>query len=148
MAAPEFLLDTGVVLHATREKSPVSAAIDQQFGLNASRFRPAICEVSVGELLAFSRAWGERRKALLQAQIEKILVIAISHPGIHEKFGSVKSAMHETGKSAGDNDLWIASAALVTGFTVLTVDRDFLPLRDVCDVRVILLDSRTGQRIA
>jgi len=148
MPAPEFLLDTGVVLHATREGSPVSGALDQQFGLSASRFRPAICEVSVGELLAFSRAWGERRRGLLQAQINKLLVIPISHPGIHENFASVKSAMRSAGKPAGDNDMWIASTALITGFTVLTVDHDFLPLRDVCAVKVFLVDNRTGLRIA
>ena len=45
-----YLLDTNVVLHATREGSKVSEAIDAQFSLRASRFKPAICEVSIGEL--------------------------------------------------------------------------------------------------
>jgi predicted nucleic acid-binding protein len=148
MAAPEFLLDTGVVLHATRQRSPVSAALDQQFALSASRFRPAICEVSVGELLAFSRAWGERRKTLLKEQIRKLLVMPISHPGIHECFADVSSAMRDAGSPVGHNDMWIAATALVTGFTVLTVDRDFLRLRDACRVRVILVDNRTGIRMA
>jgi predicted nucleic acid-binding protein len=146
--APEFLLDTGVVLHATRQKSPVSAALDQQFGLGASRFRPAICEVSVGELLAFSGAWGERRKALLQAQIRKVLVIPISHPGVYERYASVSSAMRDAGKPVEHNDMWIAATALTTGFTILTVDQDFLQLRDVCKVNVCVVDNRTGVRVA
>jgi hypothetical protein len=85
---PAFLLDTGVVLHATRQNSPVSAALEQQFGLSTSRFRPAICEVSIGELLAFTKApdpWGERRIEILRTQIRKALVIPISHPGVHER---------------------------------------------------------------
>ena len=76
-----FLLDTNIVLHATRANSPVPGAIDVKFGLSTSRFRPAICEVSVAELLAFSSSWGERRKDLLRAQIKKTLVIPISQPG-------------------------------------------------------------------
>ena len=147
-AAPELLLDTGIVLHATRQGSQVSAALDQQFGLSASRFRPAICEVSIGELLAFALGWGERRKALLQAQIGKTLVIPISHPGVHERFAEVSAAMRSAGKPVGHNDMWIAATALVTGFTVLTVDGDFLDLRDCCDVRVIVVDNRTGARTA
>ena len=64
-----ILLDTNIVLHATRINSKVSAAIDAQFGLSTSWFRPAISEVSVGELLAFtlSSRWGEKRKELLRA---------------------------------------------------------------------------------
>lgn len=147
MPAPEFLLDTGVVLHGTRENSPVSAALDQQFGLGTSRFSPAICEVSIGELLAFSRAWGERRKTLLRALIDRMLVITISHPGVHERFAEVSSGMRAAGKTVDHNDMWIAAAALRSGFTVLTIDRDFLQLRDVCQVKVIVVDSRTGMRI-
>lgn len=146
--APEFLLDTGIVLHATRQNSLVSAALDKQFGLSASRFRPAICEVSIGELLAFSNQWGERRRSLLQAQIRRTLVIPISHPGVHERYGHVSSAMRSAGKPVGHNDMWIAAAALVTGFTVLTVDKDFLLMRDACTVGVVLIDNRTGLRIA
>src|SRR5882672_648421 len=68
-----YLLDTGVMLHATRENSPVAKAIDAQFGLRASRFRPAIREVTVGELLAFSLSnkWGEKRRELLRAKITR-----------------------------------------------------------------------------
>lgn len=148
MAAPEFLLDTGVVLHATRQASPVSAALDRQFGLSSSRFSPAICEVSIGELRAFALGWGEKRKSLLEAQIRKLVVVSISLPGIHERYAHVSSAMRSAGKTVDQNDMWIASAALITGFTVLSVDRDFLRLRDVCHVKVCVVDNRTGAPIS
>lgn len=144
MAAPELLLDTGVVLHATRQASPVSAALDRQFGLSTSRFSPAVCEVSIGELRAFALAWGEKRKSLLEAQIRKLVVIPIALPGVHERYAQVSSAMRDAGKPVDQNDMWIASAALTTGFTVLTVDRDFLQLREICQVKVCVVDSRTG----
>jgi predicted nucleic acid-binding protein len=56
--AQGYLLDTNIVLHATREKSPVSLAVDTQFQLHASPFRPTICEVTVAELWAFAKSWG------------------------------------------------------------------------------------------
>lgn len=55
MGGAAYLLDTGIVLVGTRQ-STASKAIDAQFGLRASAFRPAICEVSIGELLAFARS--------------------------------------------------------------------------------------------
>lgn len=82
-AAP-YLLDTNVVLHATRQASPFSAAVDTQFQLRQSPFRPAICEVTVAELWAFAEStkWGEKRRQLLKRTINQCLVIPISRPSI------------------------------------------------------------------
>jgi len=140
----EFLLDTSVVLHATRAKSSVSGAIDAQFGLSTSRFRPAICEVTVAELLAFSSGWGERRKALLRSQIEKTLVIPIAHPGVHQRWAEMSSALRSTGQPIGQNDIWIAATASVAGMTLLTTDKDFLIVRRIVGLTVRVLDSKTG----
>lgn len=145
--AQGYLLDTSVVLHATRQSSPVSIAIDAQFKLSTSRFRPAICEVSVGELLAFSRGWGERRKGLLKAQIEKTLVIPIAHPGIHERWAEMSSALKAAGQPIGQNDIWISAAASVAGLTVLTTDKDFLQVRRVTGLAVRVLDNNTGMAL-
>lgn len=140
-----FLLDTSVVLHATRGKSPVPAAIDAQFGLSASHFRPAICEVTKAELLAFSSGWGEKRRALLSAQIDKTLVIPISHHGIHQRWADMSSALRAAGLTVGQNDIWIAATASVAGMTLLTTDKDFLMVRRVAALDVRVLDSKTGQ---
>ena len=142
----EFLLDTSVMLHATREKSPVSNAIDAQFGLSASRFRPAISEVTVGELLAFSLSykWGDKRKALLKNQIDKTLVIPIAHPGVHQRWAEVSSALRSAGLTIGQNDIWIAATASAAGMTLLTTDKDFLAVKRVTALDVRVLDSKTG----
>jgi len=139
-----FLLDTNVVLHATRAKSAVSAAIDAQFRLSTSRFRPAICEVTVAELLAFSSDWGERRKALLKSQIENTLVIPISHPGVHQRWAEISSALKSSGLGVGQNDIWIAATASVASMTLLTTDKDFLAVKRVVALDVRVLDSKTG----
>lgn len=148
--APAFLLDTGVVLHATRQNSPVSKALDHQFGLSASRFRPAICEVSIGELLAFTMSpdkWGERRIEILKAQIRKALVIPISHPGVYQCYAEVASALRTSGKTIGQNDIWIAAAAVTAGLTLLTTDSGFRAVCSITKLELCLVDNRTGVRI-
>lgn len=144
ISAAGFLLDTSIVLHATRENSPVSKAVDAQFGLSASRFRPAICEVTIAELLAFSREWGEQRKALLKAQVAKTLVIPIAHPGVHERWADISSSLRNAGLTVGQNDIWIAATASLAGMTLLTTDNDFLLVRRVATLDVRVLDNKTG----
>jgi tRNA(fMet)-specific endonuclease VapC len=140
-----YLLDTNVVLHATRQGSSVSAAIDAQFRLSASRFRPAICEVTVGELLAFasSRRWGERRRNQLEDMLASTVIIPISYPGVHRIWAELKSDMKSRGKGIEDNDLWIAACAKELGLVVLTMDGDFEALREL-GVSARILDARTG----
>lgn len=145
MAAPAYLLDTGIVLLATRAGN-ASKVIDAQFGLSASSFRPAICEVSVGELLAFASAshWGEKRKADLMERLKTSLIIPIAHPGVHRRWAEMQSALQAAGLTVGQNDTWIAATASVTGLTVLTTDKDFkhFAARDL--VRTVVVDPKTG----
>lgn len=144
-----FLLDTNVVLHATREGSPVSRAIDAQFELSSSRFRPAICEVSIGELLAFTRShnWGERRVARLQQEIGRCLTIEIATQGVYERWAEIQTGLQANGRTIGQNDLWIAATASVTGLTLLTMDRDFEEVRRLGLLSVVMLDANTGLRL-
>ncbi len=58
-----YLLDTTVLLHWARA-SRQAKAIDQHYQLTGSVLRPLICEVSLGEMLAFSRSlgWGQKNE--------------------------------------------------------------------------------------
>lgn len=145
MAAPAYLLDTGIVLLATRGGN-ASKVIDAQFGLSGSSFRPAICEVSVGELLAFGIAgqWGEKRKADLLERLKTSLIIPISHPGVHERWADMQSALRGAGVTVGQNDLWIAATASVTELTVLSTDQDFKHLVAQGLVQAVVVDPKTG----
>ena len=147
--ATPYLLDTNVVLHATRKDSAVSTAIDAQFGLRQSSFRPAICEVSVAELWAFTRSanWGERRKLMLGETIEQLLVIPISRPEIHHRWAALYSHARAKGLAiqSGHNDVWIAATAHVAGFTLISTDAGaFLPLRGTTWLDVVIVDARSG----
>src|SRR5712691_6735183 len=92
-AARAFLLDTNIVLHATRKDSPLSAAVEGQFGLKHSGLRPAICEVTVGELWGFtlSHKWGEARARLLREILDGMVVLPISLPGVHQRWSEIYS---------------------------------------------------------
>jgi tRNA(fMet)-specific endonuclease VapC len=145
MAAPAYLLDTGIVLLATRAGN-ASKVIDAQFGLVASNFRPAMCEVSVGELLAFANAshWGGKRKESLMDRLKSSLILPISHPGVHQRWADIQSTLQREGIAVGQNDVWIAAMASVTGLTVLTTDKDFRRVRDLKLVGAVIVDPNTG----
>lgn len=148
-AATAYLLDTNVVLHATRQGSPVAAAVEVHFQLGTSPFRPAICEVSVGELWAFAQSakWGDKRRELLRQTIERLLVIPISRPGIHQRWSELYSYARAHGLPIRQdhNDVWIAATAHVAGFSLLSTDKAaFLPLRGTPWVTVRVLDPHTG----
>lgn len=145
MGAPAYLLDTGIVLLANRA-SHTSKVIDSQFSLSASSFRPAICEVSVGELLAFANAnhWGAERNAELMGRLKSSLVLPISHPGVHQRWADMQSTLQGAGITVGQNDMWIAATASVTGLTVLTTDKDFKHLSARQLVQSVVVDPKTG----
>jgi predicted nucleic acid-binding protein len=142
-----YLLDTNIVLFATREGSELSRTVDRQFQLSASRFRPAICEVSIAELKAFALAWGEGRRQKLKRVIESMLVVQISEPRIHDRWAGVYSYARSKGLAIQQdhNDIWIAAASNITGLRLLSTDRAaFLPLRGTGWVDVVVLDVTTG----
>lgn len=146
-ATQGYLLDTNIVLHATRENSPVSAAMDAQFQLRTSPFRPTICEVTVAELWAFAQSWGEKRKELLRKTIDDLLVIPIGDSRIHYRWAELYSFARSEGIAIqhDHNDVWIAAASHVTGLKLLSTDgKAFLPLRGTPWVDVVVLDPKTG----
>ena len=145
--AQGYLLDTNVVLHATREKSPVSLAVDTQFQLRASPFRPTICEVTVAELWSFAQSWGEKRKELLKRTIGDLLILPISDPRIHLRWAELYSFARSNGMAIqhDHNDVWIAAVAHVAGLKLISTDvAAFLPLRGTAWVDVVVLDPKTG----
>jgi len=147
--ATPYLLDTNIVLHATRKDSPVSAAVDAQFGLRQSPFRPAICEVTIAELWAFAQSakWGEKRKLLLEEIVQQLLVIPISRREIHQRWAELYSHARSKGLAiqTDHNDVWIAATAHVAGLKLLSADAAaYLPLRGTPWIDVAVIDAKTG----
>ena len=145
-----YLLDTTVLLHWTRASRQANAVF-QHFQIAESPLRPLICEVSLGEMLAFSRGlnWGPQNRERL-AEIERqVVVVRISDHAVMEAFADLSTLAQRSGWSLfhGKNDLWVGAAAKAAGAHLLTMDKDFLPLREAAGWAVTVLDERTGEPI-
>lgn len=129
MPAP-YLLDTTVLLHWTRN-SPQAQAIDANFQLSSSAMRPLVCEVSLGEMLAFSlsRSWGTQKLRRLAELERHVVVVHISDPGVRQAYAELSTLAQSSGWSLfhGKNDLWVGAAAHAADAHLLTMDTDFLP---------------------
>lgn len=148
--ATTWLLDTGILLHWIRA-SKVAEAIEAQFHLRESSFRPLICEVSLGEIEAFARDnnWGTAKRDTLKSLKKKLVAIDLSDSRVIEAYADISTLAKRNGWGIfhGKNDLWVAAAARVSGAALLTIDKDFQPLRDGNHLDVVLLDAKTGWRI-
>jgi len=146
MAAP-YLLDTTVLLHWTRN-SPQAQAIDTNFQLSSSPMRPLVCEVSLGEMMAFSlsRSWGEQKLRRLAELERHVVVVHISEPGVRRAYAELSTLAQSSGWSLfhGKNDLWVGAAAHAADAHLLTMDTDFLPLRGRAGWQITVLDDKTG----
>lgn len=148
MAAASYLLDTAILLHWTRDTAQAKA-IDQQFELSQLRMRPLICEVSIGEMLAFSRSrqWGPQKQQRLKDIVERqTVIVRISDPHVLDAYADLSTLARASGWSLfhGKNDLWVGAATRATQSHLLTMDTDFLPLRNVPGWTVTVLDEKTG----
>jgi tRNA(fMet)-specific endonuclease VapC len=150
-STPTYLLDTGILLHWVRG-SKVAMAVDGQFQLSAANFRPLICEVSLGEIEAFARAqkWGEQRRNKLKELKKELIAVDISDSRVIEAYADLSSLAKSNGWGIfhGKNDLWVGAATRVSGATLLTADKDFLPLQDGKHLDVIMLDAMTGWKLS
>ena len=148
---PTYLLDTSVLLHWVRG-SKVAVVVDGQFQLRTANFRPLICEVSLGEIEAFARTakWGEEKRSKLKELKKELIAVDISDSRVIDAYADLSSMARSSGWSIfnGKNDLWVGAATRVTGATLLTTDKDFLPLRDGKHLDVILLDAMTGWKLS
>ena len=148
---PTYILDTGILLHWVRG-SKVATVVDGQFQLQAANFRPLICEVSLGEMEAFARTekWGEQKRTKLKELKKELITVDISDSRVIEAYVDLSSLAKANGWGIfhGKNDLWVGAATRVSGATLLTVDKDFLPLRDGKHLDVILLDAMTGWKLS
>lgn len=60
--------------------------------------------------------------------LAELVVLDLRHPGVIAKYAEIAAHGVDRGLAIGQNDLWIAATASVTGAWLLTTDRDFLPL--------------------
>ena len=73
----------------------------------------------------------------------------ISDARVIEAYADLSSLAKSNGWAIfhGKNDLWVAAATRIAQATLLTADKDFLPLRDGSHIDVILLDAMTAWKL-
>jgi hypothetical protein len=111
MPAP-YLLDTTVLRHWTRN-SPQAQAIDANFQLSSSAMRPPVCEVSLGEMPAFSlsRSWGTQKLRRLAELERHVVVVHISDSGVRHAYAELSTLAQSSEWSLfrGKNDPWVGA---------------------------------------
>lgn len=80
----------------------------------------------------------------LDRLISNLVVVDISRSEVIDAYAEVYATSRRNGRSIGDNDLWIAAAAHVTGTILLTADKDFLPLAPKF-IELVRIDPNTGK---
>jgi tRNA(fMet)-specific endonuclease VapC len=121
-----YLLDTNIVLALLRW-NPLGQAIEATYGLRAALDRNLVSVVTVGEMLSLARqfGWGRAKTTALDVMLGELVWIDINHPRILEAYGELDHECRRVGRPMGENDVWIAATARVSGTTLLTTDSDF-----------------------
>jgi tRNA(fMet)-specific endonuclease VapC len=139
MTPPPYLLDTNILVHLTRD-DPAGKQIKALFDPLMQRITPALCVVTEGEIrsLAYQFGWGDEKRARMAFLLSYFRRLPIDTPDVLETYAVLDAYSKQNGFTMGKNDLWIAAAAHVSGFTLLTTDTDFDHLSpDFLDVRVV-----------
>jgi tRNA(fMet)-specific endonuclease VapC len=144
---PRYLLDTNILLHWVRD-SKQAAVIERQFQLSSAQFRPLICEVSLGEMRAFSRSlkWGAAKLERLARLERELAIVDISDTRVLDAYADLSTLARSSRWSIfnAKNDLWVGAAAVATASHLLTMDADFIPLRGLPGWTVTVLDPTSA----
>ena len=125
MIGKQFVLDTSILVHSVRQNR-VWQRIQAEHNLVVIEPKPIVSVVSHGEIRALSlrHDWGERKLDRMEFSLEFFNSYQIDERVI-EQYAALDHRSIQLGRAIGDNDLWIAATAAVTGSTLLTTDRDF-----------------------
>jgi tRNA(fMet)-specific endonuclease VapC len=128
-AGPLYLLDTNVPIELARGRK-MGQAIDTAYGVRAAGTAHLISAVTVGEVLGLARefGWGASRTASVRTLLSAFVWVGINSSDVLEAYAELDQLNEPNGWNVGQNDLWIAATARVTGATLLTSDKDFDPL--------------------
>jgi tRNA(fMet)-specific endonuclease VapC len=121
-----YLLDTNIVL-ALMRSNPLGMFIESTYGLRASLSHSLISVVTVGEMLSLGRqfGWGKAKLDALETILGQLVSIDINDSHILDAYGELDHESRNAGRPMGENDVWIAATARVSGATLLTTDLDF-----------------------
>ena len=120
------LLDTSIFVHLVRDDE-VAIRLKADRELLLTDVTPAFCVVTEGEIrsLAYQFNWGAEKVERMRFTLEYFRRIPIDTPEVMEAYAVIDAESKDMGITMGKNDVWIAAVAHVTGFHLITNDRDF-----------------------
>lgn len=107
--------------------------MEANYALTTAAPTPLISVVCEGELrtLALQSAWGAEKQQRFENLLNLFIVVPVPYAGITEAYARIADYSRRRGIAMGQNDLWIAATAHVTGARLLTTDGDFDHLEGV-----------------
>lgn len=123
-----YLLDTNILVHSIRQ-DPIGQYIKATYSPLTINPRPLISIVTEGELrsLANQWDWGKQKKEQLNFLLSYFGRVPIDS-SVLEAYAVIDAYSKRNGYTIGQNDIWIAATAYVTGSRLITTDKDFDPL--------------------
>jgi tRNA(fMet)-specific endonuclease VapC len=124
-----YVLDTSTVLNLLRGKE-LGRQIDAAFSLASALHRQTISIVTHGELkaLAERNSWGQSKRQALSSALNNLVTLDIDSDALVDAYVRIEEACRSTvggERKMGQNDMWIAATALMTGLSLITTDKDF-----------------------
>jgi tRNA(fMet)-specific endonuclease VapC len=124
------------------QKASYAKYVEDKYNLSNPQNITTISVVTYAELFSFvfRRNWGDPKKQSLNELLLIFPVIYINNNDIALKFAEIhafcqnKSPLNPPGFTSielSHNDLWIAATASLSKSTLITTDKDFLPLDKV-----------------
>jgi predicted nucleic acid-binding protein len=143
-----YVLDTSALLNLIRGRE-LGEQIDKAFGLRQALYRHTISIVTHGELKAMAqrRSWGDEKQRVLASALDELVTVDISNTSLIDAYVQVEHACRTVvggERKMGQNDMWIAATAVVTGLPLITTDDDFSHLNGRL-ITVHWIDPKLGK---
>ncbi len=119
-------IDTNALVHWVRQDSTGQQLL-QRYALDQRAERPVLSTIVDGESRGPARCWnwGAAKLKRLDEILSELVRVDAGHPDIVQGYADLYFAGQQGGHNTGENDLWIAATAKVTGAVLLTGDSDF-----------------------
>src|SRR5258708_31351497 len=121
-----YLLDTNIIVHYVRAGDR-SNYLEGKYNLSGLALAPIVSVVSEGEIksLATQFKWGHEKLRRLNTLLTHFVTVQLDLPGLLDAYAEIDNYSISIGRAMGQNDMWIAAMAHVTGARLLTTDNDF-----------------------
>jgi len=147
-----YLIDTNILVVFIRDDD-ITYKLEEDIKLLTDDNTLLISVVSIGEIksIALRNNWGVKKQNKIISILNDFLISDINVEDIIDRYAEIDAFSQNklkgkdsglSSRNMGKNDLWIAAAASIYNFELVTTDKDFLHLDgEYLDLRLIDLDQ-------